>query len=133
MALEIKVYREITAYQSKVMLGMSWRQLACAASGLVVVSGIYALCYWAGQESLGSWLAALLTMPFVAVGWLRPKGLSFEKYTGYVWCFNWNPQRCVYAQDPRFSPEIAAERSANALRNEKAPKRAAVRALELDR
>ena len=74
MALEIKVYREITAYQSKVMFGMSWRQLACAASGLVVVSSVYAAFYLIGQKSLGSWLTVLLTMPFVAVGWIRPKG-----------------------------------------------------------
>jgi hypothetical protein len=133
MALEIKVYREITAYQSKVMLGMSWRQLACAASGLVVVSSVYAACYLIGQESLGSWLTALLTMPFVAVGWIRPKGLPFERYAGYVWRFNWNPQLRVYAQDPQLSAEIASERSADVLRKQKPPKRSVIRSLELDR
>ena len=56
MALEIKVYREITAYQSKVMLGMSWRQLACAASGLVVVSSVYAAFYLIWPEVI--WFVA---------------------------------------------------------------------------
>ena len=32
MAIEIQVPREITAYQAKVVMGMSWRQLACAAA-----------------------------------------------------------------------------------------------------
>ncbi|PHP52460.1 VirB4-like conjugal transfer ATPase, CD1110 family [Actinomyces ruminis] len=99
MALEIKVYREITAYQSKVMLGMSWRQMACAALGLVLVGGTYGACIWAGQGDLGSWLAALLTMPFVAFGWIRPKGLPFERYAHYLWRYKWEPQRRLYAQD----------------------------------
>jgi hypothetical protein len=133
MALEIKVYREITAYQSKVMFGMSWRQLACAASGLVVVSSVYAAFYLIGQKSLGSWLTVLLTMPFVAVGWIRPKGLPFERYAGYAWRFNWNPQLRVYAQDPQLSTEIASERSADVLRKQKPPKRSVIRSLELDR
>lgn len=133
MALEIKVYREITAYQSKVMLGMSWRQMACVAVGLIVVGGTYALCLWSGQEDLGSWIAALLTMPFVAIGWVRPKGLPFERYARYFWLYKWEPQCRVYGQDATLTPEIAAERSARALQNQKAIKRSAVRQLELDR
>ena len=132
MALEIKVYREITAYQSKVMLGMSWRQMACAALGLVIVGGTYGACIWAGQGDLGSWLAALLTMPFVAFGWIRPKGLPFERYARYLWRYKWEPQRRLYAQDSRLSPEIEVERSANAIRNQKKQKRSAVRKLELE-
>ena len=132
MALEIKVYREITAFQSKVMLGMSWRQLACAALGLLVVGGTYGACMWAGQENLGSWLAALLTMPFVAVGWIRPKGLPFERYARYFWLYKWEPQRRLYAQDAILHPEINAERSADAVRSQKALKRRAIRRLEFD-
>ncbi|OLO58634.1 hypothetical protein BKH23_12810 [Actinomyces oris] len=130
MALEIKVYREITAYQAKVMMGMSWRQMACSAIGIIVVGGTYALCFWAGQSDLGSWMAALLTMPFVAVGWVRPKGLPFEKYARYFWRYKWDPQKRLYAQDSVLSTEIAAERSANAVRNSKAPKRRVIQELE---
>ncbi|WP_126382644.1 PrgI family protein [Actinomyces howellii] len=133
MALEIKVYREITAYQSKVMMGMSWRQMACAAVGLAVVGSTYAACLWAGQSDLGSWLAALLTMPFIAMGWVRPKGLPFEKYARYFWLYKWEPQRRVYGMTPLLSPELEIERSTHAIRNQKAPKRANVRRLELDR
>ncbi|WP_139738729.1 PrgI family protein [Actinomyces wuliandei] len=133
MALEIKVYREITSHQSKPMLGMTWRQMACAAVGLPVVGGLYALCLWAGQTTLGSWVAVLLTMPFVAVGWVRPKGLAFEQYARYVWRYRWEPRRRLWASEALTSPQIDTERQANAVRSQKTPKRAVVRGLELDR
>ena len=133
MALEIKVYREITAYQSKVMLGMSWRQMACAAVGLVVVGGAYALCWWADQSYLGSWVASILTMPFIAVGWVRPKGLTFEKWARYAWLHHWNAQRRVYAQAPVLSTEVLEERYTYAAQATKRLKRNAIHDLELDR
>ncbi|QQM67470.1 PrgI family protein [Actinomyces weissii] len=132
MALEIKVYREITAYQSKPMLGMTWRQMGCVAVGLPVVGGIYALCLWAGQSELGSWLAALLTMPFIAFGWVRPKGLSFETYLRYIWRYKWEPQRRLYKSESLTVPQIDSERYVDAVRSQKVPKRAVVRRLELE-
>lgn len=84
MSLEVRVHKEVTGYQAKVMWGMSWRQLATAAIGVPVVAGAYAAFYFAGLTSIGEWVVCLLTVPFVLFGWVRPKGLPFEVYAAYV-------------------------------------------------
>ncbi|MEF3322421.1 PrgI family protein [Gulosibacter sp. GYB002] len=100
MALEVKVYKEITDYQAKVMMGMSWRQLACAICALVLGGGVFAIFYVLNMKDLGQWLAALIAVPFGAFGWVRPRGLPFEKYAGYVLAHQWNSKRRIYAQEP---------------------------------
>lgn len=109
MALEVRVYREVTAYQAKVVMGMSWRQLACAAVALVVLGPIYAAGLWMGHEDAATWVIAVLAMPIGAVGWVRPKGLPFEKYAAYVWAHKMRPQRLEYAQAPVWSVDRAME------------------------
>ena len=84
MALEVRVQNEITAYQPKVMWGMSWRQLAAAGVALPVIGGVYAWLWVAGQSDIGMWVVALLSVPIALYGWVRPKGLPFEAYARYV-------------------------------------------------
>lgn len=84
MSLEVRVHKEINAYQPKVMWGMSWRQLATAGVGIPVVGGVYAGFWFADLTTVGEWVTVLLTVPFVLFGWVRPKGLPFEVYARYV-------------------------------------------------
>lgn len=100
MALEVKVYGEITSYQAKVIMGMTWRQLLCASCALVFGGGAFAIFYVLGMDDVGQWVASLIALPFGAFGWVRPKGLPFEKYASYVLAHKWNSKVRVYAQEP---------------------------------
>lgn len=85
MALEIRIYKEITATEAKVMWGMSWRQLA-AASMMVILSAGTWLLFWRvlAMPDLGQYVVFLVDLPLAAWGWLRPKGLKPEIWLGYV-------------------------------------------------
>lgn len=100
MALEVKVYGEITSYQAKVILGMTWRQLLCSVLALVFGGGTFAMLYVVGLADLGQWIAAIIAVPFGAIGWVRPKGLPFEKYASYVINHQWQRKVRIYAQRP---------------------------------
>ena len=75
MALQMPVYRELTTIESKVFMGMSWRQ-CLAAVILVIVCGGLPIAVW---------------------GWVRPKGLMPEKYLKYI--LRHYTQREVYLLD----------------------------------
>ncbi|MGO1400958.1 MAG: PrgI family protein [Flaviflexus sp.] len=103
MALEVKVYREVTQYQPKVLFGMSWRQFGIAALGLPVLAAIYAGFYLLGLDDLGVLVVCLLGVPAAALGWWRPMGVPFEKYWGYMWAFRQGRKRYLYRQTPTTS------------------------------
>ena len=81
MALQMPVYRELTTIESKVFMGMSWRQCLAAVILAIVCGGGY-VGLWLG---LGIW------------GWVRPKGLMPEKYLKYI--LRHYTQREVYLLD----------------------------------
>ncbi len=97
MALEVKVFREITAYQPKVLFGLTWRQAAIAPIALVVLVGVYMACYFLELEDLGVALVTLLAIPAVCLGWMRPMGIAFEHYVGYWWAHQQDRTPYVYA------------------------------------
>ena len=85
MTLEIKVYKEITATEAKVMWGMSWRQLAAAGAMGALSAGVWLLFRHAlGMPDLGQYVVFLVDVPIAAWGWLRPKGLKPEVWLRYV-------------------------------------------------
>ncbi|QJC22516.1 PrgI family protein [Arcanobacterium phocisimile] len=99
MALEVRVPREVTAYQPRVLFGMSWRQLGVAALAAPLIAGSFAVCYLAGYENLGVVIVTLLSVPAVALGWVRPMGVPFEKYFSYAWDWRQGKKVFVFEQD----------------------------------
>lgn len=87
MALEVKVFREITDYQAKVIFGLSWRQAGSMLVAIPVLGGVYALFYLGGLQDLGVVVVTLLAVPVAGFGWVRPMGIPFEKYIKYFWAF----------------------------------------------
>ena len=96
MALEMKVYREIHAYEAKVMFGLSWRQLAALAIGVPLAGGLFAaIAYllhmvgndWKAATDTAMWAVFPVLIPVGLWGWWRPKGLKPERY----WAF-----RCLW-------------------------------------
>lgn len=84
MALEIRVHKDFMQYQSKVMWGMTWRQIALVGAVGIPAFGLYALCVWLGAPDVGQWILIVVAVPVVLFGWIRPKGLMFEQYARYV-------------------------------------------------
>ncbi|WP_180357942.1 MULTISPECIES: PrgI family protein [Actinomycetes] len=81
MALEVKVYRDIRAYEAKVLFGCSWRQLAVVACALPVMALFTWLLWGTGANGYLLWP---VLVPVVAVGWWRPRGLKPERFMPYV-------------------------------------------------
>ena len=94
MVLQMPVYREITAIEPRVFLGLSWRQLACAVPLALENTGLASLFFYVNQDwNITTWQMALMfvvSLPLAALGWWRPQGLMPEKYFGYVWRHYWS-------------------------------------------
>ena len=87
MALQMPVYRELTTIESKVFMGMSWRQ--CLAAVILVIVGV--------DPNLAMYLIFPPGLPIAVWGWVRPKGLMPEKYLKYI--LRHYTQREVYLLD----------------------------------
>ncbi len=105
MTLEIRVYKEITAAEPKVMWGMSWRQLAAATMMGCLSAGIW-LLFWKmlGLPDLGQYVVFLADLPIAAWGWLRPKGLKPETYLKYVIAHRFGQSRYFLDGPARHDP-----------------------------
>lgn len=119
MALEVQVYKDVRAYEAKIMFGMSWRQLGAAAAALVLGGGIYAAVTLALHGAGQSWNSATtwamyamfpVLIPLAAWGWWRPKGLKPEKYIGYVINYYATRKVVLYGDEYRGLDEGGAER-----------------------
>lgn len=104
MALQMPVYRELTAIESKVFMGLSWRQLGAAVLLALVCGGGYAgLVFGLGMDyNAAMYLVFIPGVPTAAWGWMRPKGLKPEAYAVYVW--RHYTQRSTCSTDPRARP-----------------------------
>ena len=99
MALQMPVYRELTTIESKVFMGMSWRQCLAAVILAVVCGGGY-VGLWLGlgvDPNLAMYLIFPPGLPIAVWGWVRPKGLMPEKYLKYI--LRHYTQREVYLLD----------------------------------
>lgn len=87
MALQMPVYREISTIESKVFMGLSWRQLLAAVVLAVVCGGGYtALWLLAGIDpNAAMYIVFVPGVPIAMWGWWRPMGLPPEHYLKYVW------------------------------------------------
>lgn len=85
MSLEMKIYRDLTQVEPRVMWGMSWRQLLASALLLPVGGGVWALFHFVlNQDDLGMYLVFILCLPIALWGWWRPHKLKPEKWIRYV-------------------------------------------------
>lgn len=100
MALEMKVHKEITAYEPKPMFGQTWRRLGALAIMLFGGGGLFAaitfglMTSWgqplSNQEALsnatnvGMYAMFVVILPAAAWAWLKPMGLKPEIYAQYA-------------------------------------------------
>ncbi len=94
--LNIRLPAEIRAYKSKLVWGLSVRQILSIVAALVICIPVGVL----GRKYISSdilpWIIMLLAAPCVAVGFLKVHDLPFEQYFKYVLKRYTTPQKRVY-------------------------------------
>ena len=82
--IEIKMPKDIRGYTEKLVAGLSLRQLIAT----VLCGGIGVGMYFIFRDTfLNDWLFVLIVAPIIPVGvwgFVRPQGMSAEKYIGHV-------------------------------------------------
>ena len=99
MALEMRVYEELTAVDPKIMAGLTLRQMAVAAAWLIVGGGAVVAMWLLGMRQAISWVMVLIAIPGALYGWVKPFGLHFETYAKHVWSYRRRPRLRVYGND----------------------------------
>ena len=103
MALEMRVYEELTAVDPKIMAGLTLRQMAVATVWLIVGGGAVVAMWLLGMRQAISWVMVLIAVPGALYGWVKPFGLRFEVYAKYVWAYRTRPRVRVYGNEAIWS------------------------------
>lgn len=103
MAIKVKVPKEIKDYQEKIIGGLSWRQLACVTITAILAVGLSLLAIFVLKVSIddASWFIIAICMPPMALGFIRPKGMSLEKYLGIILKHTWKQGERPYMTSER--------------------------------
>ena len=80
MAIEVRIPKEITEYQEKILFGLSVRQLISFSIALTAGVATYLLAAKLWGDDLAGYLVIVEVMPIFAIGFIRINGFSFEKY-----------------------------------------------------
>lgn len=100
MALEVRVYREVTDIDAKVIWGLTWRQCVVAAVGVVLMLGIGAGLFFLGRLQALPYVITPVMLPLVLWGWAKPMGMRFEKWLPYAVRAVREPPLLRYGNDP---------------------------------
>lgn len=82
MSLRVKIPKEITTYQEKIVFGLSARQLICSGLALFLSVGLgytLSVILKLNNESVG-WVIIIAVLPLMMIGWLKPNGFYIEEY-----------------------------------------------------
>lgn len=77
--IERKIPRDISKYETKLMMGFTTRQLVIGAPGIALAIGVYFLL----KNEIGSaalFLALLTAVPFLAFAAFKPLGMNLETF-----------------------------------------------------
>ncbi len=94
--VEVQIPAEIRAYKSKLIFGLSVRQLAAIIGALAV--GVPLGVFGRGHipNDILIWLVMLVVVPFAGWGFLTIHDLRFEDYARIFLRFVFLPQKRVY-------------------------------------
>ena len=79
MSVEVRIPKEITEYQEKILFGLSIRQLICTFLAIVISIPSYILLRNRLGTDITGYIVMLEVVPLLALGFLKPNGLKFEK------------------------------------------------------
>ena len=94
--LEVKIPAEIQEYKSKVVAGLSLRQLIAIGGAIVVGVPVGVIGYGKISNDILMWLLILIAVPFAGYGFLNFKGMPFELFVKVMYHHYVLPQKRVY-------------------------------------
>lgn len=94
--IEVKIPAEIQEYKSKLVFGLSTRQIISIAGALAVGVPLGVLGHWHISGDTLSWLIILSVVPFAGWGFMTFKGMRFEVFMKVFLSLNFLPQRRIY-------------------------------------
>jgi hypothetical protein len=100
MALEIRVYDEVTDVDPKVMWGMTFRQLIAVATSVVLIAGATTWLVVTGRSEQVANVSALIGLPLAAWAWFKPMGLHLEVWLPHALKVLAAPRRLLYVNEP---------------------------------
>ena len=90
--MEIKINKEIRAYQESIFFGLSMRQFICSVFAVGAAVGIYFLLVDTLGRETTSWVCILGAAPVAATGFFKYNGMTVEKF---LWA--WLKSEFLYA------------------------------------
>lgn len=94
--LNIQLPAEIRAYKSKLLWGLSVRQVLSLIAALVICVPVGVFGHGKISDDILPWIIMLLAAPCVAVGFLKFHDLPFEQYFKYIILRYTTPQKRVF-------------------------------------
>lgn len=100
MALEQRIYEELTAIDPKVFFGLTWRQLIAVGVTAFLGGGLIAALWVSGVRSGFTYAILPIAVPCIAWGWFKPLGLRLESWLAHSWKFWMSPTKKYYMNSP---------------------------------
>lgn len=94
--IEVKIPKEIQEYKSKLVFGLTTRQVIALAGMLIIGVPLGVLGYGKISSDMLMWLVILIVVPFVGWGWFTFSDMRFEVFMKAFLSLNFLPQRRVY-------------------------------------
>ena len=94
--IEVKIPAEIRAYKSKLVAGLSVRQILAIGGALAVGVPLGVFGYGHISSDTLTWLVILSVAPFAGWGFMTFKDMKFEEFMKVFLMFNFLPQRRIY-------------------------------------
>lgn len=94
--IEVKIPAEIQEYKSKLVFGLSARQIIAIVGALAVGVPLGVLGYGHISGDILPWLVIISVFPFAGWGFMTFKGMRFEEFMKAFLSMNFLPQRRVY-------------------------------------
>lgn len=94
--LEVKIPPDIQEYKSKLIAGLSVRQVIAISGALVTAVPVGVFGYGKISPDILLWIIILIVVPFAGYGFVSFKGMPFEQFVLVLWRFYFQPQRRVY-------------------------------------
>ncbi len=94
--IEVKIPAEIQEYKSKLIFGLSTRQIIAIMGALIVGVPLGVLGYGHISGDILPWLVIVSVFPFAGWGFMTFKGMRFEEFMKVFFSMTFLPQRRVY-------------------------------------
>lgn len=94
--IEVKIPAEIQEYKSKLIAGLSTRQVISIAGALLTGVPIAVMGNGHISPDILPWIVIVVVVPFAGFGFFTFKGMRFEEFVKVFFMMNFFPQRRVY-------------------------------------